>query len=309
MAHEVETMFFNREKPWHGLGVRVESALTSEEALCKAGLDWEVFQEPIYVNGEMVDGYKANVRNSDRKVLGIVGSRYQVIQNKDAFAFTDALLGEGVRYETAGSLLGGKKVWVLAKLPQEFIFAGDRVSPYLVFTNTHDGSGSVRVACTPVRVVCNNTLSLALSTAKRSWSSIHTGKIQEKLQDAYDTLFLAGKYLEELGKEINMLQDKRLTEGQVSGLIEKLIPVDDKASDQQKKNIKQQREDLQMRYFDAPDLSKLGNSAYRFINAVSDHATHAAPLRLTKNYKDNLFQRTLDGHPLIDQAYQLVKVA
>ncbi len=64
-----------------------------------------------------------------------------------------------------------------------------------------------------------------------------------------------------------------------------------------------------MRYFDAPDLSKFGNSAYRFINAVSDHTTHAAPLRPTRNYKDNLFQRTLDGHPLIDEAYHLVKVA
>ena len=141
MAANVETMFYVREKPWHGLGTMVAEAPTSAAALRLAGLDWMVVQEPVYTGyNEMVKGYKANVRSSDRKVLGVVSDRYKVVQNVDAFSFTDELLGKGVRYETAGSLQEGKKVWLLARLPREYIIAGERISPYLVFSNTHDGS-------------------------------------------------------------------------------------------------------------------------------------------------------------------------
>lgn len=310
MAANIETMFYTREKPWHGLGTRVMESPTSKEALQLAGLDWKVLQEPIYTETEeLIEGYKANVRDSDRKVLGVVTDRYKVIQNEEAFAFTDALLGEGVRYETAGSLQGGRKVWLLAHMPHEYIISGERISPYLVFSNTHDGSGAIKVALTPIRVVCNNTLNLALSTAKRSWSMIHTGDIQSKMQEVKDTLFLAEKYMDSLGKEFETLRMKKLTDKQVMDYIEILLPIDEDATLQQRKNLKRLQEDMKMRYFDAPDLKDVGNNAYRFVNAVSDFATHAAPLRKTANYKENLFAKTVDGNPLIDRAYQLVSVA
>ena len=192
MAANVESMFYVRETPWHGLGTKVLEAPASKDALQLAGLNWRVMQEPIYTAmEELVDGYKANVRDSDRKVLGVVTDRYRVIQNDEAFAFTDGLLGEGVKYETAGSLQGGRKVWLLAHMPHEYIISGERISPYLLFSNTHDGSGAIKVALTPIRVVCQNTLNLALAGAKRSWSMIHTGDIREKMQEAKDTLFLA----------------------------------------------------------------------------------------------------------------------
>ena len=118
MSANVENMFYVRKAPWHGLGTRVNEAPASKEALRIAGLDWRVLQEPIFTGtDERVEGYKANIRDSDRKVLGVVTDRYKVIQNEEAFAFTDELLGEGVRYETAGSLQGGRKVWLLAHMP------------------------------------------------------------------------------------------------------------------------------------------------------------------------------------------------
>ena len=143
--------------------------------------------------------------------------RYKVIQNQEAFAFTDELLGEGVRYETAGSLQGGRRVWLLAHMPHEYIISGERISPYLIFSNTHDGSGAIKVALTPIRVVCQNTLNLALSNAKRSWSMIHTGNIQNKLEEARDTLFMAENYMDSLGKEFERLRaitlpDKKVME-------------------------------------------------------------------------------------------------
>lgn len=310
MAALVETMFSVREKPWHGLGAIVMEAPTSAEALRLAGLNWNVVQEPIYTDfNEPIEGYKANVRDSDRKVLGVASDRYKVVQNTDAFSFTDELLGKGVRYETAGSLQEGKKVWLLARLPREYIIAGERISPYLVFSNTHDGSGSVKVAVTPVRVVCNNTLNLALDTAKRSFSMIHTGNIHDKIQEAKDTLFMAERYMDSLGIEFEQLRRQKVTDAQVKEYIELLLPMEGEAASVQSKNILKLRRDMERRYYEAPDLQKVGNNAYRFINAVSDFATHSSPLRRTANYNENLFARTVDGNPLIDKAYQLVKAA
>lgn len=310
MAANVESMFYTREKPWHGLGVQVQEAPTSEKALWLAGLDWKVLQKDIYTEGRIkVPGYKANVRDSDGQVLGVVTDRYKVIQNEEAFAFTDALLGKGVRYETAGSLQKGKKVWMLARLPKEYIISGERISPYLVFSNTHDGSGAVRVAVTPIRVVCNNTLNLALDTARRSWSMIHTGNISGKIQEAADTLFRAEEYMDKLGKEIEDLRSVEITDQQVKEYIEILLPMEKEPTPAQARNMIRLRTDMKQRYYDAPDLQKVGNNAYRFINAVSDFATHSSPLRRTANYNENLFSRTVDGNPLIDKAYQLVKTA
>ena len=310
MAANVENMFSVREKPWHGLGTIVSEAPASAEALRIAGLDWDVVQEPIYTgHSELVKGYKANIRSTDRKVLGVVSDRYKVVQNVDAFSFTDELLGKGVRYETAGSLQEGKRVWLLARLPREYIIAGERISPYLVFSNTHDGSGSVKVAVTPVRVVCNNTLNLALSTAKRSFSMIHTGNIQDKIQEAKETLFMAEKYMDSLGAEFEQLRRQKVTDGQIKEYVEQLLPMEEEPTPAQGKNILRLRGDMMKRYYDAPDLKKVGNNAYRFINAVSDFATHAEPLRRTSNYNENLFGRTVDGNPLIDKAYQIIKAA
>lgn len=310
MAAEVETMFYTRKTPWHGLGTRVMEAPTSKEALYLAGLDWRVEQEEIYTEtGNPVTGFKANVRDSDQRTLGVVTDRYKVIQNEEAFAFTDGLLEEGVRYETAGSLQGGRKVWLLAHLPHEYIIAGERISPYLVFSNTHDGSGAVRVAVTPIRVVCNNTLNLALNTAKRSWSAIHAGDIKSKLDEAKNTLFMANQYMDELGREFENLRKKKLTDKQVMEYIGLLIPLDENGTSQQKKNIIRLQNDMKMRYFDAPDLKGVGNNAYHFINAVSDFATHARPLRKTANYREQVFARTVEGNPLIDKAYKMMCAA
>lgn len=306
MAALVESMFSVREKPWHGLGTIVKEAPTSEEALRLAGLDWDVVQSPIYTNHGKVEGYKANIRSTDRQVLGVVSDRYRIVQNTEAFSFTDELLGQGVRYETAGSLMGGRKVWLLARLPREFIIAGERISPYLVFSNTHDGSGAVRVAVTPIRVFCNNTLNLALSTAARSFSMVHTGDVKEKVSEAKQTLFMADNYMENLGREFERLRKQKISDQQVREYIDQLLPIEPGASSVTVKNMKKLRNDMAMRYFDAPDLKGVGNNAYRFINAVSDFATHAEPIRRTKNYQENLFMKTYEGNPMIDRAYQLV---
>lgn len=152
-------------------------------------------------------------------------------------------------------------------------------------------------------------MNLALSTAKRSWSMIHTGNIKGKLQEARNTLILAETYMDSLGREFEELRKKKLTDKQVMEYIEILLPLEDNATPQQTKNVRRLQEDMKLRYFEAPDLKDVGKNAYRFINAVSDFATHAEPLRKTANYKENMFARTIEGNPLIDKAYQMMKAA
>lgn len=310
MSAEVETMFYTRTAPWHGLGTRVEDAPGSKEALEAAGLNWQVIQKEICTqDGRIIPGFRANIRDQDQRVLGVVTNRYKVVQNEEAFAFTDQLLGEGVTYETAGSLQDGRRTWILARLPQRYIISGDEITPYLVFMNSHDGTGAIKAAMTPVRVVCQNTLNLALATAKRSWSTNHTGDIRGKLKDAEQTLLYAGHYMKELGKAIDQLNQIRLSDQRVYEYIDELFPIMEEATEMQKKNIVRLREEVKLRYFEAPDLRNTGKNAYRFINAVSDFATHAKPLKERTNYRESLFGRTVEGNILIDKAYQMVKAA
>ncbi len=310
MPANVETMFYVREAPWHGLGVRVEEAPSSQDALRLSGLDWQVVQQAITTTeGVPLPGYKANLRDTDHQVLGVVTDRYRVVQNAEAFAFTDGLLGEGVRYETAGSLQNGRKIWLLAKLPDKYIIEGDQIDPYLVFSNSHDGSGSIKVAMTPIRVVCQNTLNLALSSAKRVWSTIHVGDLAGKMTEAHNTLLLAEKYMGQLGLEFSRLSQVKLSDQKVLDFIDQLLPMDDQPTEIHRKNVIRIREDMKQWYFDAPDLQHVGKNAYRFLNAVSDFATHAKPLRETASYRENLFAKTMEGNPLMDRAYQLVQAA
>ena len=310
MSANVETMFSVRETPWHGLGRIVMDAPASREALELAGLDWQVESRNIYSGtGAMIPGYRANVRSTDDAVLGVVSDRYRIVQNEEAFQFTDDLLGEGVTYETAGSLQGGKKVWMLAKLPEKYIIAGDEVTPYLVFFNSHDGSSGVKVAMTPVRVVCQNTLNLALGTAKRIWTARHTENVLLRVQDARETLQLANSYMGELGKGIHELTTIKLSDRKVQEFINEFFPVTEDLTDGQRKNNLRMQEDLKARYYNAPDLEWVGKNGWRFVNAVSDFATHADPIRKTRNYNENLFLRTAEGNPMIDKAYKMVLAA
>lgn len=232
--------------------------------------------------------------------------RYKVVQNVDAFRFTDELLGAGVKYETAGSLQSGRRTWILAKLPEQYIIAGDKITPYLLVMNSHDGTSSIKVCMTPVRVVCSNTLNLALSTAKRMWQTKHTENIMDRMDDAKETLFFAYSYMSELGRSIDRLNQTRMSDKKVIEYMQTFFPVGVEQSDIQRKNNGKLLEDLKRRYFDAPDLQHVGKNAYRFINAVSDFATHAEPIRRTKNYGENLFIKTVEGNHMIDRAYQMV---
>lgn len=304
MAANVETMFSVREKPWHGLGTIVAEAPTSGDALRLAGLDWTIDGNPVYDGqGNVIPGYFANTRSSDNKVLGIVGSRYKVVQNKDAFDFTDSLVGEGITYETAGSLRGGRTIWLLGKMPERYI-VGDKFEPYICFTNTHDGTGAVRVCMTPVRVVCNNTLNMALAGAQRNWSAIHSQNIGTKLAEARQTLLLADEYLTRLDEVADRLANQPMSEGEMRDTLKKMFPVAEDATDRQIQTAEKAQNEIMVCAF-SPDLIQFLNTKWAFLNGVADWVGHADPVRRTQNYDENRWGNIIGGHYILDKAFDL----
>ncbi len=311
MSAAVENLMYvsNEENgrfvPWHGLGTPVEEAPTSHEAIRMAGLDWNVDSKPIFTdNGIEIPGYKANTRDIDGSVLGIVSDRYQVVQNKEAFEFTDMLIGEGCTYETAGSLFDGKKVFLLARMPQTKIL-GDEVDPFLCFTNNHSGTGSIQVCLTPIRVVCSNTLNLALNEATRKWSARHIGDMNSKLAEAKHTLMLANTYMENLDIEADKLANIKISTDETMKIIEELFPIEENVSERKKATIVQVRNEF-IDCLNAPDIAKFKGTGWGMINAISDFASHHTPQRNTSTYQEHNFDRIINGHPMLDTMLKLV---
>lgn len=309
MAANVESMFYVRETPWHGLGTRVEEAVTSDEALRIAGLNWQVDQTDVYTHeGLIIPGYKANRRSTDNAILGIVSDRYKIVQNTEAFEFTDAIVGETedgvVKYETAGSLSGGKRIWLLAKMPTKNI-VGDDVEPYMFFSNSHDGTGAIKIGMTPIRVVCQNTLNMAMNTAKRQWSTKHVGDMQSKLEEAKMCLMMANEYMINLDIEADKLANKKLYEEQIEEILDAMFPVSENDGTRKKNNVLQFRQNF-WRAYDMPDIAKFKDSAWKAVNAMSDAVTHSAPIRNTTTYNEKRWGKVMDGHPIFDQFVTLV---
>jgi phage/plasmid-like protein (TIGR03299 family) len=289
------------------LGNVVQDAQNSDEALKLAGLDWEVVTTDVVVNGIIRPNYKANVRSDNDEVLGIVSDRYTIVQNRDAFKFTDELIGSGdVRYETAGALKGGRTIWLLASLEKEYEILGDDIAPYMCFTSSHDGTGAVRVLMTPIRVVCNNTLNLALKGAKRQWSTVHKGDIQRRVESAEKTLLGAEEYMEELNKEANKLVDITFTPQTWDEMIAELFPTSEKMSVRQMNTVGEKRDALKSAIL-VPDLHKFKGTGWAAINAVTDFVAHSEPARLTNSYQENNFSKVIQGHALVDQLHDLLK--
>lgn len=310
MPANVETMMYTRETPWHGLGTRVEEAPNSTDALRLAGLNWTVKQTDVFTDdGHQIPNYKANYRDTDGAILGIVSDRYRVVQNADAFAFTDDLVGETengvVKYETAGSLAGGKRIWLLAKMPKQKILDDD-IEPFMCFSNTHDGSGAIKVCMTPIRVVCQNTLNIAMRRAKRTWSTKHTTNIKDRMAEAKMCLGLADDYMTALAENAEKYAETKLLQEQVDEILAQMFPVnDEKDSERKKANAEKAKREYKVCYM-MPDIRQFRDTAWGAINAMSDMVTHCTPTRQTKNYKENRWGNIMDGHAMMDRFVQLV---
>lgn len=236
MAHNIHfdeqtgkhSFFSVQEKAWHGLGQVVETYPTSAEALKFAGLDFEVVKRPNI--HRLQDGTEITSQTSfftyrpdTGTVLGDrLGKDYQVVQNTDAFAFFDSIVGgDGIMYETAGALGQGERIFITAKLP-DYIRVGndDLIEKYLFLTTSHDGFGSITAAFTPIRIVCNNTLNQAMQNHSNAVKIRHTTNAQDRLKEAHKVLGISNKLSAELEQLFNHWAKVRITDREVKQLIQ-----------------------------------------------------------------------------------------
>lgn len=224
----VASMMYVGETPWHTLGTKLDTPATAHEAITAAHLDFQVEKMPLRIalHNVPVPDHFATVRTDTMQVLGVVGSRYTPIQNKDAFTTFDSLVGEGSAiYHTAGALGKGERIWILAKLPEYIkVNKHDIVEPFLLLTNTHDGSGAVTVKLTPIRVVCENTLSVALNGTEQEVHIRHTTQAEEKLKQAHEILGLSNKLFEILGQYYVGMSQKMINATMFAQYLNEIFP-------------------------------------------------------------------------------------
>lgn len=229
MAHMIETIAYAGEVPWHGLGVKVPADLSPAQMLDKAGLNWTVEKKPAFatIAGKQVSvGWSALTRSSDDSILGVVSNDWNPVQNAEAFQFFDEYCRVGdMEMHTAGSLKDGQIVWGLAKVKDSFdLFKGDQVDSYLLFTNPHRFGQCIDVRFTPIRVVCNNTLTLSLN----QHSDRVVKKNHRRMFDANEVKQTLGIATEKLAKYKEMaafLGSKRYTEETAKQYFNTVFPV------------------------------------------------------------------------------------
>jgi phage/plasmid-like protein (TIGR03299 family) len=252
MAHELETQngvasFASfREPAWHGLGTVFTEEKTTAEMLSAANLsNWNVRLEDVNIPSHLSSdkNYQYVVRtnptdNAQTDILGVVGERYHVLQNEDLFSFGDNILDGGGRWETAGSIRGGRVVFGSLALERETVLdptgVADKVKTYLLINTSHDGSIAIQASITPVRVVCANTLNLALGSKrgknaiKQSFKIRHTQTANGKVQIARETLGLANKYMDAFDVMAKAMIEKEITAGQFNDIILAAYPKPEK---------------------------------------------------------------------------------
>jgi phage/plasmid-like protein (TIGR03299 family) len=286
MAHEVETMAYNKERgmPWHGLGVANAGLTTSAEMIVSAGLDWKVKQQPIFTehNGATIaiNGKRANVRDTDGAVLGVVGDRYTPIQNDEVMSFADALLEEGARYEAAGSLRGGQIVFTALEIPEKITIQGDNggTTTYLVVANGHNGLFPLKAMITPVRVVCMNTLNAALGSAKMSFTLRHTARLDEKVKEAKRALGIASKVVDEFSEVASRMVAEKVDRDEIFRVITQLFPLSQK--EREGKEVLSERAKATIAILNnAENLDGLRDTKWGLYNAIAEYLDHGVSYR------------------------------
>ena len=235
MAHEIThangkyEFAYSGSAPWHGLGQRMPDVATKLDIMRAAGLEWTVVGEPIFLaDGAQVGGYVANVRSDTRETLGVVSDDYRLLQNGDAFEFCEQLArSAGAKYHTAGSIRRGRQVFATAKLPQSIVVVpNDVVDQYLLLVNAHDGSMGFHLRWTPVRVVCNNTLTAALGgRATYQYTVRHVGDLDAQLSEARRALGMAERYFDAAGSTYRALAAVDLTAERFDAFLDGFLPV------------------------------------------------------------------------------------
>lgn len=271
-------MAYFGEVPWHGLGTQLDNPATAGEAIQAAGLDYDVELTRVKTITDVpVPKRLAVIRQDTNQVLGVVGRSYAPVQNRECFGFLDAIVSDGsLRYHTAGALGLGERVWMLAKLPDQIRVkdSDDITEKYLLLSNSHDGTSSLRVYFTPIRVVCANTLAIAASHGRgQGFSVIHKGDLNTKVQQAQQVLGLAKKFYEEVEFKIDKLAHHYPSLQQLDGYFKDVYPDTPDGESTRTRNVRQEL----LRLFEqgiGHDMPAIRHTTWAALNAVTEYVDH-----------------------------------
>ena len=272
----------DRRPPWHGLGaVLAERPASLHAALDGAGLDWRVVQVPLYRldgldgRGESeLAGLRGNVRVDTGALLGIVSDDYRVVQNTEAFQFLANLIGSELHFETAGSLWGGKAVWVLAELPDHVEVGGDQVRRFVLVTTRHDGTAAVRALVTPVRVVCANTLRVAIAGARDTYRVRHLGDPTGALHEARAVLGLTIDYHRQFAALGDRLACRPMAEPALARVLAELYPDDPTLGGRAAKSRRAAKEAVMTLFHEGATVGNAPGSQWAAWNAIVEFHDH-----------------------------------
>ncbi len=278
----LETTWNRSAQSWRTSSLASDRPATAAEMIEAADLAWNVDLVPAYAEGRPIPGSRAVIRTDRREPIAVVGRRYAPVQNTDAFAFFDGLVGEGKAvYETAGSLGRGRRIWLQARLPEDvWVTESDNVGKYLLLTNSHDGGGALRALFTPIRVACKNTLLAALDQAGGSGISIrHVGDVLGRAKEAERLLGISLKYFDTFREQAQAFAHHEMRKQAVARYFEELVP-DPRTGDPSR--AEKTRESLH-RLFETGkgnDLPGSRGTLWSALNAVTEFVDHERPTRL-----------------------------
>jgi phage/plasmid-like protein (TIGR03299 family) len=276
MAAQIESMMYRGEVPWHGIGKCVKGALSTTEAMKAAGLDWEVECQPLYLaDGRKAEDGQGVVRKTDGRILGVVGPKYVPLQNLAAMNAFDGWVKSGlVELETAGSLCGGRKVWILARIVGDplDVAPGDAVLRYVLFSTSHDGSMANRIGYVIIRVVCANTLGMAhRDAASKLVRFFHRGNVAGTMENLVDVMDVVNRDFKATAEQYKMLATRNVKAGDLEKYVRRVFGIT--LEEQGKRllaNIVPRFE--KGRGNDAPAIKGTWWAAY---NAVTEYTSHA----------------------------------
>ena len=329
MAHMIEDnrMFSLNQVPWHNLGVVLDSPPTSAEAIKAAGMAWEVQKRKLFWEVPVKAGSEAGVtpetravanrvalvRDEDEKLLAVVSPEYQVLQNATAFAWFDPIVQAGqATYETAGVMCEGRKIWIMARLNKQVVVSGDEYKQYMLLTNGHDGVTGVTLSPVNTRVVCNNTMRIALGEGNTQWFT-HTGDMAMKLERAKEAYNLAQVHLAEHSALLEKFAGCKLTDEQISSILNSVLQIEAQVLTEQEiadgevmtSGTKYQlaMKDCILGLAENADgglSDRFKGTAYGLFNAVTEFVDHKAGARSKDRGNYQLFG---DGQKLKERVY------
>jgi phage/plasmid-like protein (TIGR03299 family) len=315
MAHGItsaDSMFSVRRVPWHGLGAVLERRPSSlEEAIALAGLDWQVDQHPVLhetADGPvLIDDVRANVRRDTGAVLGVVSDDYAVVQNEAALGFLTGLIGSELHFETAGSLWGGRAVWALAELPDNMEIGGDAVRRFVLVTTRHDGTAAVRARVTPMRVVCQNTLTAALAGAGSDTYRVrHLGDAQLALDEGRRMLGLAARRFEQFAALGDRLAGQRMTERELARMLDELYPANTALGGRAARNERERRDAVLALFLHGETVGNAPGSRWCAWNAIVEQHDFGGRARTPQG---TFLRRFEDAAGIKARALELVAAA